>query len=131
MPPTQLALDVSRGQQDGGSSSSAGSAAKELPPKGPSGMVFVPLPVPIASTLPPPNAIEPLAHLSAPDREALITGASERRRELTESGQLLNRVVYDSMVRARFGRARARGRAAVRVALREREPEARSPCQRQ
>jgi hypothetical protein len=58
----------------------------------------VPLPVPIASTLPPPNAIEPLAHLSAPDREALITGASERRRELTESGQLLNRVVYDSMV---------------------------------
>ena len=78
--------------------SSSGTAAKDPPPKGPVGVSFVPLPVPIASTLPPPSSIEPLANLNHADREALAIAATERRRELTEAGQVLNRVVYDSQV---------------------------------
>lgn len=35
---------------------------------------------------------------SSSEREALISAASERRREWQEAGQVLNRVVYDSMV---------------------------------
>ena len=45
--------------------SAEGTAAKEPPPKGPVGVSFVPLPVPIANTLPPPHTIEPLAYLKS------------------------------------------------------------------
>ena len=72
--------------------------AKEPAPKGPVGVSFVPLPVPIASTLPPPQTIEPLAGMRRGEADALVEAATERRRELTENGQVLNRVVYDSMV---------------------------------
>ena len=75
-----------------------GGQAGGAPPKGPAGTSFVPLPVPIASTLPPPSIIEPLAGTSNEDREQLIVAAQERRRELVESGQVLNRVVYDALV---------------------------------
>ena len=62
-------------------------------------MSFVPLPAPIACTLPPPHAVEPLLPVpSAAEREALLAEAQERRRALAEAGQVLNRVVYDSMV---------------------------------
>ena len=78
--------------------SGAGSAAAPCPPKGPAGMSFVALPAPIASTLPAPVPIEPLLGQTTAEREALIASSQERRRELTEAGQILNRVVYDSMV---------------------------------
>ena len=61
-------------------------------------MNFVPLPVPIATTLPPPSIIEPLFVLRSAEREALANAAAERRREQMEAGQVLNRVVYDSQV---------------------------------
>lgn len=76
----------------------SGGAAKELAPKGPVGTVFVPLPVPIASTLPPPTPIEPLAFTARAIQEELIGASQERRRELTDTGQVVNRVVYDAMV---------------------------------
>ena len=75
-----------------------GGQAGGAPASGPAGTSFVPLPVPIASTLPPPSIIEPLAGTSNEDREQLIVAAQERRRELVESGQVLNRVVYDALV---------------------------------
>jgi hypothetical protein len=62
-------------------------------------MQFVPLPVPIAATLPPPSSIEPLLPTpSSSEREQMLFEAQERRRALAEAGQVLNRVVYDSMV---------------------------------
>ena len=80
------------------SSHDGGSAVKDPPPKGPVGMNFVPLPVPISTTLPPPDVIEPLFVLRSAEREALANSAMERRREQMEAGQVLNRVVYDSQV---------------------------------
>ena len=41
---------------------------------------------------------EPLAGMRRGEADALVEAATERRRELTENGQVLNRVVYDSMV---------------------------------
>ena len=71
----------------------------EPKPRGPPGMQFVPLPVPIAATLPPPSSIEPLLPTpSSSEREQMLFEAQERRRALAEAGQVLNRVVYDSMV---------------------------------
>ena len=83
-------------QTDGTRSESA-TAVTHVPPKGPAGMSFVALPAPIASTLPPPTVIEPLLAQSSSEREMLMNSAVERRRELTEAGQVLNRVVYDSV----------------------------------
>ena len=92
MPPTGGGMDSVPRMDSGGASSAP------CPPKGPAGMSFVALPAPIASTLPAPAPIEPLLGQSSAEREALITASQERRRELTEAGQILNRVVYDSMV---------------------------------
>ena len=78
-------------QTDGTRSESA-TAVTHVPPKGPAGMSFVALPAPIASTLPPPTVIEPLLAQSSSEREMLMNSAVERRRELTEAGQVLNRV---------------------------------------
>ena len=77
---------------------SGGAVKTDVPIKGPAGTSFVPLPVPIASTLPPPQVIEPLSGLTNDQREELALASQERRRELVESGQVLNRVVYDSLV---------------------------------
>ena len=77
---------------------SSSPAAAEPKPKGPPGVNFVPLPMPIATTLPPPQATEPLLPMPGSEqREALVAELMERRRELTEAGQVLNRVVYDSV----------------------------------
>ena len=66
-------------------------------PKGPPGVTFVPLPVPIASSLPGPSLYEPLlVPPSAEHREGLLAAHQERRRILSETGQVLNRVVYDA-----------------------------------
>ena len=80
-------------------------------PKGPVGMTFVPLPAPIALTLPPPHQVEPLAEQSRALQEELAAAAQERRREQTDAGEVLNRVVYDAQVFVPGGTDRVPGGA--------------------
>ena len=76
----------------------SGSAA-EPKPKGPPAQVFVPLPAPIVTTLPPPHQTEPLLPTpSSEERDTMINDVMEKRRQQQEAGQVLNRVVYDAMV---------------------------------